>query len=394
MTPPVTEEQRASPASPGAPTGGATVDGVLELAHDRSPEGRAALVAAVSEMFYGGERALDPSERRLMADILKRLIGEVEKSVRKDLAERLADRADAPSDVIWLLANDAAEIAYPVLSRSSLLSDDDLLHVVRKHTLEHRKAIARRNPVSERLSFALLAAREENVAAVLLANSNARIGDAAYTVLADMAQIYESLHTPLLRRSDLPLEVARKVYWLVSAALRQHLVARFHIDPATLDDAIEETVEAHTPWHRRGDIAPPPALAEAADDLVRNGGATAESLNQLIRNGQVDLFEVVLSRLLDLRLVAVRRILYEPGGTALAVALKAIQTPKPDLASIFIWSRQARPGDQSVDPTEVGRVLELYDRIQPSAAQWVLKRWQRDPDYLMALETLQSEGAA
>jgi hypothetical protein len=58
---------------------------------------------------------------------------------------------------------------------------------------------------------------------------------------------------------------------------------------------------------------------------------------------------------------------------------------KPDFASIFLLSRSARPGDKVVDPSELTRVLDLFDRIKLESAKKVVEHWRLDPDYLFAL---------
>ena len=79
----------------------------------------------------------------------------------------------------------------------------------------------------------------------------------------------------------------------------------------------------------------------------------------------------------------IRRLIYEPGGEGIAIACRACVVPKADFASIFILSRQARPGDQSVQQGEVRRVLDLYDRLESTAARSLFESWQRNPQYIV-----------
>ncbi len=367
---------------------------LLELARDRSAAGRAHLLGAVGQLYCDDDAVLGLRERRLMEDILRQLVGEVERSVRKALAERLATSSTAPPELIWRLANDEAEVAFPILARSSLLSDSELVDIVRHKTTQHRLAIAGRKPVTIPVSSALVETGEESVLTTLLGNVDAHLSPEAFARLSEIAQECEALQTPLLSRSDLPGEVARRMYWYVSAALRQHLMARFDIDTDTLDRTIESTVLALTPEVKRGDIRPKPGLAEAAAALMGDGTPAPEILTQLMREGRFDLFEIVLARALDLRLTMLRRVLYEPGGQALAVGLRAIGTSKPDFAAIFLWSRRARPGDKLVADDELARALRFYERISIPAACNVLRRWQRDADYQAAIDAIGREGAA
>jgi hypothetical protein len=97
----------------------------------------------------------------------------------------------------------------------------------------------------------------------------------------------------------------------------------------------------------------------------------------------------MLAHLTGLRLQLVRRLLFEPGGEGLVVSCRAMGFDKAVVASIFLLCRRARPGEWAADPRELTRVLSMFDRVQPPAAQAVLARWRRDPDFLYALKTVE-----
>jgi hypothetical protein len=113
-------------------------------------------------------------------------------------------------------------------------------------------------------------------------------------------------------------------------------------------------------------------------------------LVQTLRQGEVSLFEDLFAELTGLRPKLVRRFVFEPGGQGLAIACKAVAIAKAEFASIFLLSRSARPGEKIVDPDELSNVLAFYDGIKPLTAKKVLKRWQRNPDFLFALKQLEN----
>ena len=367
---------------------------LLNLARDPSAEGRAELLDAVGHIYSDGSSGIGARERKLIEDILRRLLDEVERGVRAALAERLADLPSAPKDLIWRLANDDAEVAFPILMRSGLLDDSELIEIVRHKTTGHRLGVAQRTPVAMPVSAALAESGEVSVIAALLANAEAHISPETFDLIADLARDSEVLQQPLVARKDLPGELARRLYWWVSAALRQQILANFDIDPDELDGAMAEAVTARTPMVVRGELVPKTGLNAEAETLFRTGAPAPELLVRLMRAGKFDLFEVVLARALDLRLSMLRRVLYEPGGQALAVGMRAIGIAKPDFAAIFLWSRNARPGDKNVAEDELARALCFYDRVSANAARGVLRRWQRDPNYQEAIDAIGYEGAA
>jgi uncharacterized protein (DUF2336 family) len=193
---------------------------LLRLARDRSAIARVQLSEIVSDLFFKTSRILSERERAIMTDILRQLIQDVELSVRKHLAIRLADEPEAPLELVHALANDVAEIAHPILSRSVVLQDPQLIEIIRNRSLEHQLGITMRANISESVSDAIVEAGHETVIESLLQNQGAEIAQDTMTHLVEQAQRVDSFQNPLVRRNDLPKDLAARMYWWVSAAMR------------------------------------------------------------------------------------------------------------------------------------------------------------------------------
>jgi uncharacterized protein (DUF2336 family) len=369
------------------------VEELLALARDRSTAARNRLVEILSELFDGGVSALPPGERDLMTQILERLIHDVEMSVRKALAEKLAADDRAPRSLINMLANDEVPVAQPILSRSKALHDLDLVEIVRHRTLGHRLAVAMREKLSPVVCNALLENREMDVVMRVIENPGADIAPAMVDQLVDESKEVSAYRGPLLHRHDLDPKLARRMYWWVSAALRKHIVDNFHIDPAELDVKIEHTIKQILNEPRGNPISVEQAKA-LAQKLGASGSVTPQLLVQALRRGEVELFVALFAEHSGLRPVLIRRFILEAGGEGLAIACKALDVEKSDFVSLFVLSRQARPGEKAVDPTELASTVSLYDRINIDTAAKVLSRWKLDPDYLYALKQVEGGEAA
>lgn len=365
------------------------VEDLLRIAHDRSAVGRSSLVDAVGTMLFESGRAFTARETELMTDILRRLIHEVEVSVRKGLAERLAVRADAPHELVIQLANDDIEVAHPILSNSPVLMDTELVAVVRNRTREHQLAVARRLSLSEKVTDALVETGDTSVIKTLLENESAAISKATLEYLVEQSRRVDDLQNPLLHRNELTPDLARRMYWWVSAALRQHILSSFDVSERDLDEAIETTVKDVIAETRARERPRRDKVGELVDHLWRTNALTPKFLIQVLREGEVPLFEAMFARLTGLDLKIVRNLLYEVGGTGITVACKASRIEKADFASIFLLSRQARPGDKQVDPSELSRVLSLFDRLSYKLAAEVVRRWRMDEDYAAAIYEVQ-----
>ena len=368
------------------------VQELLALARDRSVAARNRLVEVLSELFDGGVSALPEGERELMTQILERLIHEVEMSVRKALAERLAEDSNAPRSLIMMLANDDIPVAQPILTRSKALHDLDLMEIVSHRTLGHRLAVAMRETISPAVCDALVEGRETEVVSRVIANPGAEIAPPTLDKLVEESKEVAEYRGPLLERQDLDPKLARRMYWWVSAALRKHIVDNFHVDPATLDVKIEHTIKQILN-EQRGNAISIEQATQLAEKLSASGSITPQLLVQALRRGEGELFTAMFAQYSGLRPVLIRRFILEPGGEGLAIACKALDIEKPDFVSLFLLSRQARPGDKVVDPTELASTVSLYDRINSDTAQKVLSRWKLDPDYLYALKQVEGGNA-
>lgn len=365
------------------------VDELLALARDKSTAARNRLVEILGELFDGGVSALPAGERELMTEILERLIHDVEMSVRKALAERLAADDAAPRSLIMMLANDEIPVAQPILTRSKALHDLDLIEIVRHRTFGHRLAVTMRRELSAEVCDALVEGREPEVVTRLIENPGAAISPPTLDKLVEESKEIAEYRDPLLQRRDLDPKLARRMYWWVSAALRKHIVDNFDLDPADLDVKIEHTIKQILNEPTDNAISVEQA-AQVAQKLSESGSITPQLLVQALRRGEAELFVAMLAEYSGLRPVLVRRFILEPGGEGLAIACKALDIEKPDFVSVFLLSRAARPGDKVVDPTELASIVSLFDRINSETAQKVLSRWRLDPDYLYALKQVET----
>ncbi len=358
------------------------------LARDKSVAGRMVLAETISDLFLQRGCTLTERERTLMFSILRHMIHDAEMSVRRIVSVPLAELDDAPHDLIQRLANDEIEVAYPILTKSTVLHDTDLIEVIQQRTLEYQMAIAIRQSVSEAISGALVQTGNESVISILLENPNAKISDATMEYLVDEAKRINTLQEPILRRHDLDPRLAKRMFLWVSAALRQYILDNSGLSQNDIDDLLEkvtlEEVAAVTSPDR-----PKPKSENLAAELDTSGTVTPELLVRSLSEGEVGLFMAMFRRFTGLRELLVTRLVFEAGGEGLAIACKAVGIDKENFSSIFALSRKARPGSDTTLKRDSRKVLDFFDRISEDAAKQVVRRWQRDVDYLAAIRELE-----
>ena len=195
----------------------------------------------------------------------------------------------------------------------------------------------------------------------------------------------DSYQNPLVQRPDLPPELAERMSWWVSAALRTHISEKFSLDLGELDDAIE-AVAAEQFGLVQGDMAP----TTKTDDLVKRlsdlGEVDAPFLIKALRQGEISLFESAFCKLTGLKLKLLRRILFEPGGEALVLLCRVVDVGSDTFSELLELSRRAKDREEEVTREQKERLQALYVKTKPEDAKRILKRWRRSSDYLFAVK--------
>jgi len=364
---------------------------LLVLAKDKSSDARSRLVENITDLFLSDEGRLSEHERALMSDILGKLVSKVETDIRKALAETLTQSGLDLPDVIALLANDDVEIARPLLERCKLLRDPDLVEIVRMRTDEHRMAISMREDISETVSNALVEYGGEDVIESLLNNHDSLVSDRAMEYLVSESRRVDRFQEPLLGRSDLPGDLAYRMYWWVSAALRQKILSDFKIDPVLFEKAVKRATS--TVMVDKGDEQ---SAYVRAQRLVRrmneNRELTIQFLLSSLRQQRVAVFVAGLAELGSVDFRTAWRIFTDKGGESFAILAKAVGIERGQFTNIYLLVVQAREGGAVKSPGVLKEILTLFDNTSEENAKGALQVWQRDHAYQEAIEELENVG--
>ena len=364
-------------------------EALLEMARDKTAASREMLARAVEDLKSEGGDVLTDRERALMSGILSHVIHDIEMPLRSELAARLAILDEIPEDLVMALADEDIEVAYPILAATELLYDPNLIELIFHRTLAHQLSVAMRSGLGETVADAKADAGKEDVINSLLEDDDPGICQHTTNYLLEQSKKADTHHNPLLKREDLDPKTAERTARWVSAAIRKYLMEAldFKLDPTALDLALDESARdinaeaLETGIHDAEET-------DLARRLAETERITSELMIKVLSQGEVPLFEALFAEETGLRRALLRRILFEPGGEALAVACKGIGMPKDDFVTLFTLTRKARPGRPAIRKAELTRVLELYDRIERQSARAIIGRWRRDSDYLNAVRVL------
>lgn len=362
-------------------------ESLMSLARQKSAESRTQLTQIIIDLFDHQSSVLSERQRTLMFGILQSIINEIEVSVRQAVAGRLALMDDVPRDIISKLANDEISVAFPVLSKSGILRDTDLIEVIKLRTEEHMLAVTMRQSVSEKVSDEIVETNREPVIISLLKNTNAKISANTMEYLVEQSRRVDSFQEPIVNRDDLEPVLAKRMFLWVSAALREHIVTSFKLDKGTVDEMLEQISKEEVAASRHGQKT---KVSELVDVLKEEGLVTVEMLTTALREGEVPLFIALFAKVSKLREYLIQRLVFEPGGEGLAIACRAIGMSENEFIQLYEYCHLAKAGTKEEVDAQMPLLRSFYSNTPRKAAVDVLRTWHRGSDYLSALRELET----
>ncbi len=267
------------------------------------------------------------------------------------------------------------------------------MEVISTRSKEHLLTIAERDDLSEQLSDALIEFGDDDVIEELIRNSDADISKTAMAYLVEESKRVNSFQEPLLVRHDLPTDLAHKMFWWVSAALRRHIIENFEIDQYFLDHQVSRVNREHMEDVSIAAFGETNADRLAAQ-LAARSELTEKFLIKSLRGRQIRLFVAGFSIKTGLDTQKINRIIYDKNAEALAVACRALEFDRNSFSAIFLLSRKGtvQNGEKSsIKPAEVEAVLAFFDNLSAGKARTILEHWKLDDGYLHAIDTFDTQ---
>ncbi|MGO4410910.1 MULTISPECIES: DUF2336 domain-containing protein [unclassified Brevundimonas] len=345
---------------------------LIALAQEPSSEKRRALLRELTDHFFGAAERSE-AEAALYGAVLSDLTDAMELAVRAELAQRFAAVPDAPHQLIRRLANDEAEdVAHPVLRASPVLTEADLIHVIRSRGQGHMRAVSQRAEVSEAVSDAIIERGDDETLGVLLGNEGACLSRAASEAAVERARVNPALHAATVERASLPPDLLNEMYFAVEARLRQRILEQnARLDPALLESALA----AGRARVATDDGALPPDYAESlayVEELRIAGQLTPPVLARFLRSGSRTSFLIALSQLADIDFHTARQIIERRELDALAVVCKAADLDR----ALFLTYAVVVLNTDGDAMGKARAYAGMYNDLTNEAAQRTLRFWR------------------
>ncbi|MGQ0686754.1 DUF2336 domain-containing protein [Bradyrhizobium sp.] len=326
----------------------------------------------ITDLFHAGSGRYSKQQIELFDNIFRTVVGVIELRIRVKLAHHLATDANAPATLVRAFAfDDAVAVAAPVLSRSTALSEADLILCSGTQGQGHLHAIAQRQTISEAITELLIQRGEPRVVHAVAKNPGARISEHSFgeLVVRSGGDAQLALHVGM--RHDVSRHHLLRILETASATVCRRIV--------TANPQLADAVKG--------------AVTDVIDDInleLRNGSEEhAKARNRIRRRkdwkelGETDVhaaaraqdFErtvAALSVLASCPIEMVERAVLNENPGAVQIVAKAASCSWATAKALLLM----KAADRNLSRMDLDRARENFERLEIRTARRVLEFYE------------------
>lgn len=343
--------------------------GDLQVAFQaKDAAGRSTVADKVTDLFVLSAPGFNETHIALFDQVIGMLASAIEIRARARLSEKLADIDNAPPGVVRMLSRDEIVVARPVLSRSSRLSDKDLVDAALHGGRDHMLAISERRNLTEPVTDVLVAEGDRVVVNSVASNPTARFSAKGYDALISRSHADELLQAALGRRNDIPPRHMAMLFELAKRAARDRLQGETGLSGNRM---ISQAVNMSA----RAIAAETVARSEAYRMAVREVTALAQenalseiTVADFARHKKPDHAICGMAYLAQLPLSMIERAMTTSDNDLLLIISRSIGLNWTTVRLLFLMRTANKPSH-----TQLETLAESYAKLTVTTAQRVLR---------------------
>lgn len=291
-----------------------SVQDVNRLMTDPSASVRAETAAKIAEQF--DDQGLNEAERRIAEDIFRSLVKDTEQRVREALSAHLKSCPDVPHDVAVALARDVEAVSIPMLQSSEVLTDDDLVEILRGQSEAKQVAIAQRPTVSAVVADAVIDTGSESAVARLVSNEGAELNQGALDRVIEDFEGSSAISESLSRRPNLPPAVQERLVHALTEKMQAALADGGNAPEDQISNMLLQARERAT-VSLLSEGSSEEELERLVEQMHVNGRLTASVILRALAMGDIAFFETALARLGRVPVQNARILIHDQGRLGL-----------------------------------------------------------------------------
>jgi len=326
---------------------------------------------------------LTEAQRKMAEDIFRLMVRDAEVRVREALAQQLKSNAMVPGDVALALACDVDTVALPILQFSEVLSEADLIELVKSQTADHEKlkAVAQRSHVSAGVADALVDSGDGNVVATLVSNTGAELTE---HTLANVVERYsgssDEVGAALAERPGVPVTIVERLLNRVSESLRTQLSKRPGLSPEMATTLLIQAREQAV----LGISTAESDVVKLVEHLFRNKRLTPSITLRAVCMGDMRFFETALAILGGIPVENAQALIYDEGKKGFEALYKKSGLPAPlysAMRAAIDISKDMKLDGEANDRERFSR--KMIERILTQYGEQGIEFENDDLDYLL-----------
>ncbi|MGA9010470.1 MAG: DUF2336 domain-containing protein [Xanthobacteraceae bacterium] len=329
---------------------------------------RVDILSRVTDLFVHNAESYSEEQIGVFDDVMARLVNTIENKVRAKLAERLAPIANAPSNVIHMLAfDDDIDVAGSVLTLSERLDERDLLISAGTKGQKHLLAISRRRTLSESVTNVLVERGDHEVIHSVVRNTGARFSDAGFRMLVSRSADDDGLATVVGLRPDIPRAHFLLLLEKASTTVRARLSAEHPQAKTTIEGVVAGVVSGIREETRYAspDFAAAQNAVERQNRLRR---ITEADVYEYARDRKFEETAIALSIMCDTPIDVVERALLDPGAEIILILAKVADLSPSTTRAILLL----RAADRGMSAKDLDQALNSFNKLHTDTARRVL----------------------
>ncbi len=324
---------------------------------------------------------LSPEERTNAERILAIMAEDAAVLVRRALAVALKNSPKLPHELAVKLARDVETIALPVILNSPMLTDADLVEIVRTCPPTKQVAVASRETLSPIVTTAIAQHAVPEAVQRAVANDNALFEEAGLEIVLDRFAGVSAITSAMVHRNQLPLSITEKLVSLVAGEAFDYLVNNHELPPQIAIDLAmgareRVTIDIIEQAVRQKDIA------RFVQQLNLNGRLSPSLLMRGLCMGHVEFVEHAMAELAGMAHQRMWLMIHDSGPLGLKAAFERAGLP-PRLypsfkAALDVYHSMEREGGAQdrigFRKRMLERTLTLFQSIPKDDLDYLLEK--------------------
>jgi len=349
----------------------------LHWLRNAAPGERADATSALARAYLYSDLSYDDLAAAEGAMVM--LLDDPSPLVRLALADVFAGSQMAPPVIVHALSQDQADVATPILERSPLLGDTDLVDLIGNGSPAIQAAIASRTVVPRSVAAALAEVGSAQACLALLENAGAEITIFSIERIVSRLGHHASIRENLLARDDIPTATRQALLAKLSQTLAGFVSAKNWLGQDHAEHTAKQACEkatvalaAETPYAE---------IAALVAHLRQSGQLTAGFMLRGLLSGNVVLFEEALAELSGVDIERVTNLVHDKTVAAFRALYRKAGLPDPAYPAFREAIAALREG---VLLGEQGGAA----RLKRGMVEYVLARVVAEPDFDEGVLTL------